>query len=204
MVQQYEPERGVQSGGAELCRGVVEPAAADRARSPASGAANMLEAVRIVRPAARYLSGVVVGDVRARSRSRCRQSETTPFYPRSPVRRGETLCALDDGELSRELRAACLVGHPVQPRKSAARDRVRHPQGDRRGGADQARPGEPSCRSATWRPHGTGAMRADYVRGDVADAAAGQAADDYVVATGRTTTIRELCRIAFAHAGLEL
>ncbi len=28
-------------------------------------------------------------------------------------------------------------------------------------------------------------------------------ADDYVVATGRTTTIREFCRMAFAHAGLE-
>jgi GDPmannose 4,6-dehydratase len=27
--------------------------------------------------------------------------------------------------------------------------------------------------------------------------------DDYVVATGRTTTIREFCRIAFACAGLE-
>ena len=27
-------------------------------------------------------------------------------------------------------------------------------------------------------------------------------ASDYVVATGRTTSIRELCRIAFSHAGL--
>ena len=27
--------------------------------------------------------------------------------------------------------------------------------------------------------------------------------DDYVIATGRTTSIRELCRIAFAHAGLD-
>ena len=28
-------------------------------------------------------------------------------------------------------------------------------------------------------------------------------ADDYVIATGRTTSIRELCRIAFSHAGLD-
>lgn len=28
------------------------------------------------------------------------------------------------------------------------------------------------------------------------------AADDYVVATGRTTSIRDFCRIAFGHAGL--
>jgi GDPmannose 4,6-dehydratase len=27
--------------------------------------------------------------------------------------------------------------------------------------------------------------------------------DDYVVATGRTTTVREMCRIAFAHVGLD-
>jgi GDPmannose 4,6-dehydratase len=27
-------------------------------------------------------------------------------------------------------------------------------------------------------------------------------ADDYVVATGRTTTVRDMCRIAFEHAGL--
>jgi len=26
--------------------------------------------------------------------------------------------------------------------------------------------------------------------------------DDYVVATGRTTTVREMCRLAFAHVGL--
>jgi len=27
--------------------------------------------------------------------------------------------------------------------------------------------------------------------------------DDYVVATGRTTSVREMCRIAFAHVGLK-
>ena len=30
------------------------------------------------------------------------------------------------------------------------------------------------------------------------------AADDYVVATGRTTTVRDMCRIAFEHAGLDM
>lgn len=29
-------------------------------------------------------------------------------------------------------------------------------------------------------------------------------ADDYVVATGRTTTVRDMCRIAFQHAGLTM
>jgi GDPmannose 4,6-dehydratase len=27
--------------------------------------------------------------------------------------------------------------------------------------------------------------------------------DDYVVATGRTTSVREMCRIAFGHVGLD-
>ena len=27
--------------------------------------------------------------------------------------------------------------------------------------------------------------------------------DDYVIATGRTTTVRDMCRIAFAHVGLD-
>jgi GDPmannose 4,6-dehydratase len=27
--------------------------------------------------------------------------------------------------------------------------------------------------------------------------------DDYVVATGRTTSVRDMCRIAFAHVGLD-
>ena len=28
--------------------------------------------------------------------------------------------------------------------------------------------------------------------------------DDYVVATGVTTTVRDMCKIAFAHAGLDM
>jgi GDPmannose 4,6-dehydratase len=29
-------------------------------------------------------------------------------------------------------------------------------------------------------------------------------ADDYVIATGRTTTVRDMCRIAFGHVGLDM
>lgn len=29
-------------------------------------------------------------------------------------------------------------------------------------------------------------------------------ADDYVIATGRTVTVRDMCRIAFEHAGLKM
>jgi len=38
---------------------------------------------------------------------------------------------------------------------------------------------------------------------DVADAAQ-EKPDDYVVATGVTTTVRDMCRIAFEHVGLDM
>jgi GDPmannose 4,6-dehydratase len=31
-----------------------------------------------------------------------------------------------------------------------------------------------------------------------------EVADDYVIATGRTVTVRDMCRIAFEHAGLDI
>lgn len=42
------------------------------------------------------------------------QSETTPFYPRSPSRCGKTLCLLDNGQLSRSLRHPCFERHSIQ------------------------------------------------------------------------------------------
>ena len=69
----------------------------------------------------------------------------------------------------------------------------------RRRGPDQARPGG-DCGSAISTPSATGAMPAT-MSGDVAHAAAGRPVD-YVVATGRTTTVKEMCRIAFEHVGL--
>ncbi len=124
-------------------------------RSPAVGVVNMLEAMRVAAPKARFyqassseMFGLIAGAA---------QNETTPFYPRSPYAVGQALRPLDDGELPRELRPARLVGHPVQPREPAARHRVRHAQGHRRRGAHQARPRAASCGSATSTPSATGA-----------------------------------------------
>jgi GDPmannose 4,6-dehydratase len=46
---------------------------------------------------------------------RSRRRETTPFYPRSPLRSGQTLCLLDHRELPRSLWHVCLQRHPLQP-----------------------------------------------------------------------------------------
>ena len=69
------------------------------------GVGNMLEAVRLMKPDARFYqasSSEMYGLIQEP-----KQNEKTPFYPRFPLRGGEALRPLDDGELPRELRSAC-------------------------------------------------------------------------------------------------
>ena len=102
------------------------------------------------------LPGLVVGDVRPDPGAGAERGDAV--LPALALWRGQALRALDDDELPRELRAARLERHPVQPREPAARRRVRDPQGHRRRGADQARAGQGACGSATSTPSATGAM----------------------------------------------
>ena len=62
------------------------------------------------------------------------QSETTPFYPRSPYARGQALRLLDHRQLPRGLRPVRLQRHPLQPRESRA----------------AARPSSPARSPAAW------------------------------------------------------
>ena len=67
----------------------------------------MLEAMREAAPEARFYqasSSEMFGKV-----LEVPQTESTPFYPRSPVRRGQGLRALHHGELPRELRTARVL-----------------------------------------------------------------------------------------------
>ena len=85
----------------------------------AQGVTRVLEAVRQVDPRIRFYqasSSEMFGKVRE-----VPQTELTPFYPRSPVRRLEGLRALHHGQLPRELRPVCGLGHPVQSRVAAPR-----------------------------------------------------------------------------------
>ena len=84
----------------------------------AQGVTRVLEAVRQVDPRIRVYqasSSEMFGKVRE-----VPQTELTPFYPRSPVRRVEGLRALHHGQLSRELRPLRGLGHPLQPRVARA------------------------------------------------------------------------------------
>ena len=101
------------------------------------GAVHMLEAVRTACPNARFYqasSSEMFGLIQEP-----RQSETTPFYPRSPYAAAKLYATLDDGQLSRELRFAHHKRHPLQPRITATRYRICHPKDHGWRGTDQAR-----------------------------------------------------------------
>ena len=83
------------------------------------------------------LPGVVVGDVRQGPRDAAGRDDAVPSAFAVRLRQG--VRARHHGELPGELRAVRLFRDPVQPRGTASGHRVRHPQGDQRGGADQAR-----------------------------------------------------------------
>ena len=103
----------------------------------ALGVTRTLDAVRMVDPSIRFYqasSSEMFGKVQE-----VPQCETTPFYPRSPYGVAKCYGHWITVELSRVLRPVRRIGHPVQPRVSPSRARVRHPQGDPRRGQD--RPG---------------------------------------------------------------
>jgi len=162
------------------------------------GAANVLEAVRLECPEARFyqassseMYGLIQEPV---------QSEKTPFYPRSPYaaaklyahwmtvnyRESFGLHASSGILFNHEspLRGIEFVTRKVTD--GVARIKLGLEKELRLGNIDAKR---------DW-GHSKDYVRAMWmmVQQDVAD--------DYVIATGRTTTVRDMCKIAFEHVGL--
>ena len=138
----------------------------------ALGVTRMLEAVRLVDPNIRFYqasSSEMFGKVRETP-----QNEHTAVPPAQSLRRGQGVRPRDHRELPGELRPLCLLRHPVQPRIPAAGARVRHPQGHRRGGPDQVRPGARAAARQPRRPARLG-LRRRLRAGHVAHAPAGAA-----------------------------
>ena len=122
------------------------------------GVVNMLEALRRLQPAVRFyqastseMFGLVQTDA---------QDEADALLSAQPVRRVQALRPLEHRQLPRELRDARVERHPVQSRVAAARNRVRHAQGHRRGGAHQAGQAEGTAAGQHRRASATGGLPA--------------------------------------------
>ena len=166
----------------------------------ALGVTNILEAVRLQTPQARFyqassseMYGLIQEDM---------QSETTPFYPRSPYAvaklYGHWITVNYRESFGIHASSGILFNHesPLRGIEFVTRKVTDGVARIKLGLASELRLGNIDAKR-DW-----GHSR-DYVEAmwlmlqqDVAD--------DYVVATGRTTTVRDMCRIAFQHAGVAM
>jgi GDPmannose 4,6-dehydratase len=163
------------------------------------GAANLLEALRIIHPRSRFYqasSSEMFGLVQAPI-----QSETTPFYPRSPYgcaklyahamtvnyRESFGLYACSGILFNHEspLRGAEFVTRKISD--GVARIKL--------GLSDHLTLGNLDAKR-DW-GHARDYVRAMWLMLQQ------ETAEDYVVATGQTTSIAEFCRLAFGHAKLD-
>jgi GDPmannose 4,6-dehydratase len=168
------------------------------AQNTGVGCANVLESIRLTDPTIRFYqasTSELFGLIQAE-----RQDEKTPFYPRSPYgvaklyahwmtinyRESYNMHASTGILFNHEspLRGVEFVTRKVTD--AVARIKLGHQKELRLGNIDAKR---------DW------GFAGDYV-----DAMwrmlQQEKSDDYVVATGITTTVREMCRIAFSHVGL--
>ncbi len=166
----------------------------------AVGVTNILEAMRAEKPDARFyqassseMYGLIQQDM---------QTEKTPFYPRSPYAvaklYGHWITVNYRESFGFHASSGILFNHESPLRgvefvtrkvtDGAARIKLGKQKELRLGNIDAKR---------DW-----GHAR-DYVQ-MMWMMLQQDKPDDYVVATGRTTTVRDMCRIAFAHVGLDM
>ena len=163
------------------------------------GAVNVLEAVRIVNPQARFYqasTSEMFGLIQAE-----KQDEKTPFYPRSPYGVAKLMAhwATVNYRESHGLQASSgiLFNHesPLRGIEFVTR-KVSHAAASIKLGLQKE-----------LRLGNIDAKRDWGFAGDYVEAMwlmlQQDKADDYVIATGTTTTVRDMCEIAFAHVGLK-
>ena len=163
------------------------------------GALNVLEAVRIVNPQARFYqasTSEMFGLIQAE-----RQDERTPFYPRSPYGVAKVMAhwATVNYRESFGMHASSgiLFNHesPLRGIEFVTRkvtDAVARIKLGRQG---ELRLGNIDAKR-DW------GFAGDYVEA-MWLMLQQPSADDYVIATGQTTTVRQMCEIAFSHVGLK-
>ena len=166
----------------------------------ALGVTNVLEAIRLVKPDTRFyqassseMYGLVQQPV---------QSETTPFYPRSPYAvaklYGHWITVNYRESFGLHASSGILFNHesPLRGIEFVTRKVTDSVARIKLGLSKELRLGNTSAQR-DW-GHAKDYVRAMWLmlQQDVPD--------DYVVATGRTSTVRTMCEIAFSHVGLNI
>jgi GDPmannose 4,6-dehydratase len=164
------------------------------------GVANMLEAMRIAAPGARFYqasSSEMYGLIQQPT-----QSEKTPFYPRSPYAvaklYGHWITINYRESFDLHASSGILFNHesPLRGVEFVTRKVTSGVARIKLGMANELRLGNIDAKRDWGHAH-------DYVRA-MWLMLQQDTPDDYVVATGVTTTVRDMCRIAFDHAGLDM
>jgi GDPmannose 4,6-dehydratase len=162
------------------------------------GAANVLEALRIARPHARFYqasSSEMFGLVQATP-----QTETTPFHPRSPYAAAKLyahwMTVNHRESFGTHASSGILFNHesPLRGIEFVTRKITDGVARIKLGLARELPLGNLEAKR-DW-GHARDYVRAMWLMLQQ------ETPDDYVVATGRTTSIREFCQIAFGYAGL--
>lgn len=159
---------------------------------------NMLEAIRIVNPKARFYqasTSEMFGLIQAE-----KQDEATPFYPRSPYGvaklYGHWMTINYRESFNIHGSSGILFNHesPLRGIEFVTRKVTDAVARIKQGKQKKLRLGNIESQR-DW------GFAGDYVEAMWLMLQQEQP-DDYVIATGRTTTVREMCRIAFSHVGL--
>jgi GDPmannose 4,6-dehydratase len=162
------------------------------------GAVNMLEAIRIAHPTARFYqasSSEMFGKIQE-----AKQSERTPFYPRSPYAAAKLYAHWMTVNYRESFGMHCSSGilfnheSPLRGIEFVTR---------------RVTDGVARIKLGLSRELALGNLHATRDWGHAADYVQAMwlmlqqdAADDYVIATGRTVSIRDMVDMAFKHAGL--
>ncbi|RWE04181.1 GDP-mannose 4,6-dehydratase [Mesorhizobium sp.] len=164
------------------------------------GVTNVLEALRLESPEARFYqasSSEMYGLIQEPM-----QSEATPFYPRSPYAvaklYGHWITVNYRESFGLHASSGILFNHesPLRGIEFVTRKVTDAVARIKKGMARELRLGNIDAKR-DW------GHSKDYVRAMWLMLQQDQP-DDYVVATGRTTTVRDMCRIAFEHVGLKM
>ncbi len=166
----------------------------------AVGVTNMLEAMRLAAPGARFYqasSSEMYGLIQEPM-----QSEKTPFYPRSPYAvaklYGHWITVNYRESFGLHASSGILFNHesPLRGVEFVTRKVTRCVAQIKLGQVTELRLGNIDAKR-DW-GHARDYVRAMWLMLQQ------EKPDDYVVATGVTTTVRDMCRIAFDHAGLDM